>query len=92
MSGFRLTPHAVQRIAQRALRVDDLELIEAIGTEVEGGAIILRKDAKAVEREVKQFLDRVWRLVGKRYVADGKTVITAYHASRSKERRLLRRA
>jgi hypothetical protein len=51
----------------------------------------VRKDAQAFEREAKKAISRGWRLVGTRIVTDGDTLITAYHATRAKERRLLRR-
>lgn len=92
MSSSELTKHAIIRMSQRAIRPGDLEMIELLGTDVEDTTIILRKDAEAFEREAKRAIDQVWRLVGKLCVRDGATVITAYHATRAKEQRLLRRA
>jgi hypothetical protein len=85
-----LTGHAASRMSQRAIRTGDLELIERLGTEVEGGHLIRLKDFQAFEREQKRLVDRVRRLIGTRVVRDGATVITAYRATRAKERRLLR--
>jgi hypothetical protein len=90
MNTFNLTQHAVLRMSQRGVRLDDLELIEWIGTEVEGGHVLREKDFQAFERGLKRCIDRSRRLVGKRVVRDGAIVVTAYHASRRKERRLLR--
>ena len=90
MSTSNLKRHAVRRMSQRGIRQDDLELIELFGTDVEGGPILLRKDADAAERETKKLIARLRHLVGTRVVRDGDTIITAYHTSRGKERRLLR--
>jgi hypothetical protein len=91
MTASALTRHAVMRLSQRGIRPADLEVLHLLGTDVEDGIILLRKDAQAFECEAKKAIARVWRLVGKRSVSDGATVITAYHTTRAKERRLLRR-
>lgn len=87
-----LTAHAATRMAQRGIAADDLEFIAWIGTEVEGGYLVRKKDFQALDRELKQWRQRARRLVGKRLVIEGGRVVTAYHADRSKERRLLRSA
>jgi hypothetical protein len=79
-------------MAQRAIANDDLELIEHIGTEVEGGYVVREKDFQVLERELKLLRDQAKRLVGKRLVVQAGRVVTAYHAARDKERRLLRNA
>jgi hypothetical protein len=89
MNSLRHTQHALLRTAQRGIRLADLELINLFGTEVEGGMILMRKDAQAAERNAKKLIAQIWRNVGKRMVCDTDTVVTAYHARRSKERRLL---
>ena len=87
-----IADHATARMAQRAIKLKDAELMRLIGTEVDDGYLVRAKDCQEVEREVKRFLDRVWRLEGKRLViADGR-ILTAYHASRRYQRRLLRNA
>jgi hypothetical protein len=89
MSGT-LTRHVIERMAQRAIRKADVDLIMLIGTEVEDGFLVRSKDRQAAERELKQLLSQVRRLDGKRVVvADGR-IITAYHARPGKERELLR--
>jgi hypothetical protein len=80
------------RMSQRGIRLDDLELAELIGTEVEGGCLVRRKDVQAFERVLKKLRDQARRLAGKRVVQAGDAVVTAYHAGRTKERRLLRDA
>jgi hypothetical protein len=85
-----LTHHAVTRMAQRGIASDDLELIARIGTEVEGGYLVRKKDFQAFDRELKQVRDYLRRLVGKRLVIESGQVLTVYHANRGKQRRLLR--
>lgn len=92
MSDATLTSHALVRMAQRAISGDDLDLVRTFGTEVEGGYLLRAKDCQAIEHAVKRFVDRVRRLSGERVVVAGGRVVTAYHARRSKQCRLLRRA
>jgi hypothetical protein len=91
MSALRLTRHAILRMSQRGIRLDDVELVETFGTEVEGAHLVRQKDAQAIEREAKKLITRIRRLVGKRVVRNGGSIVTAYHAGRAKQRRLLRR-
>ncbi len=92
MSTLQITPHAAVRTAQRGIANDDLELIVFRGTEVEGGYVFREKDFQEFDRELKRRRDRARKLVGKRVVVEGNRVVTAYHADRDKERRLLRTA
>jgi hypothetical protein len=92
MSAFNLTQHAVIRMSQRGIGVDDVTLIESIGTEVEGGHFVREKDLQDFDRVLKGLRDQARRLVGKRVVRDGAVVVTVYHASRGKQRGLLRAA
>lgn len=92
MNSLHLTAHAVKRMAQRGLANVDVELIEWIGTEVEGGYLVREQDFQALDRELKQLRDQARKLVGKRLVLEGDRLVTAYHASRSKQRLLLRDA
>jgi hypothetical protein len=87
-----LTAHARMRMSQRGIANDDLELIKWIGTEVEGGYLVREKDYQALDRQLKRLRDHARRLVGKRLVVEGNRLVTAYHATRTKERRLLRGA
>jgi hypothetical protein len=91
MSGLYLTRHAILRMSQRGIGLDDIELIEAIGTQVERGSYFLRrKDVQAFERQIKKTIDQVRRLEGKLVVVKDDAVITAYRVRQDKERRLLR--
>jgi hypothetical protein len=87
-----VTAHAAIRMAQRGIRRDDLDLITWFGTEIEAGCLFRRKDYETVERAAKHFLQRLRKQVGKRVVIEGARVVTAYHATPAKERRLLRDA
>jgi PHD/YefM family antitoxin component YafN of YafNO toxin-antitoxin module len=91
MSTLTITGHAAIRMAQRAIRVRDAELIVLIGTEVEDGYLVREKDYQQVERTLKELLNRFRLPVGKRLVVADGTVVTVYHATRRQQRRLLRR-
>ena len=87
-----LTRHAIQRMGQRGFQEDDLELIRLIGTEVEGGFLVLNRDCLAAERELKRLQERIRRLGGKRLVVAGGHDVTAYRAGKATERHLVRRS
>jgi hypothetical protein len=90
MSTTELTRHAITRLAQRGFHNDDVDLIRMIGTEVEGGFIVLNRDCQAAERELKHLLERLRRLSGTRLVTTAGHVITAYRVQKATERRLVR--
>ena len=90
MMDIQLTKHARERLAQRAIARADVDLLLLIGTDVEAGYVVRQKDFQEFERALKQLRDRARRLVGKRVVIESGRVITAYHAGRDTERRLLR--
>ncbi len=92
MTAFTVTDHAAIRMAQRGLSLGDAELAALIGTEVDDGYLVLAKNCKKLESELKALLDRVRRLQGKRLVTANGRIVTAYQASRWNERRLLRSA
>ena len=88
-----ITAHGALRMSQRGIGAADIDLIMRIGTPVGGGYLVLERDRQAYERALKRELDHANRLVGKRLVVtDGCVLVTAYHADRSKQRRLLREA
>jgi hypothetical protein len=86
------TKHSAERTAQRSLRINDPDLIALIGTAVEDGYLVRTKDYQEIERALKQLLQRFRRLVGKRVVTVDGRIVTAYHATKTFERRLLRHA
>jgi hypothetical protein len=92
MSTLILTAHAAMRIAQRSIPLKDAELIFLIGTEVDDGYLVREKDYQEVERQLKIFLERCWRMVGKRLVTAEGRIVTAYHPSKKHAQRLLRNA
>jgi hypothetical protein len=91
-SDLQLTAHVTARMSQRGISNGDLQLIQFIGSEVEGGYLVRKKDFQVLDRELKQLHDHARRLVGKRLVIEGDRLVTAYHATRSKELQLLRSA
>lgn len=90
MAPLILTNHGTTRIAQRGIQFKDAELIAWIGTEVREGYLVRQRDYQEVEREVKKFLQRVRRLVGKRLVVVDGQIITGYHSSENKSSKLIR--
>ena len=79
-------------MAQRGIMPKDSDLITLIGTEVDDGYFVREQDYQEVERALKRFWQRLRRVVGKRLVVQDNRVVTAYHASKMHERRLLRHA
>jgi hypothetical protein len=63
-----------------------------IGTEVEGGYLVLQRDCNAATQRLMRLVERVRRLAGIRIVSEGRAVVTAYHTTRRKRQRLLRAA
>jgi hypothetical protein len=49
-------------------------------------------DCQEIERELKRFLERIWRACGKLLIVKSGQIVTAYNPSRKYERRLLRNA
>ena len=92
MSTLTLTTHAAVRMAQRGIVSKDAELIVLIGTEVADGYLVRERDYQEVEHAIKQILHRLRRIVGRRLIVQSGQIVTAYHASKKYERRLLRGA
>lgn len=92
MRTLTCSDHAVVRLSQRGFGMSDLDLALAIGTEVEGGILVLRRDCDRIALELRALADRVARLAGLRVVAAGDTVVTAYRAAHRRQKRLLRNA
>jgi hypothetical protein len=92
MKELSLTRHAKARMAQRGVTLNDADLIALIGTEVEGGYLVRRKDCEDVQRALQYLSRSLVRVVGKRLVIATGQIITTYHATRKKERHLLRDA
>jgi hypothetical protein len=92
MGELTLTSHAAVRMAQRGIDVRDAELIAVIGTIVDDGYFVRNKDCDNVERILKNLLDRVRRIRGKRLVVASGKIVTTYHTSKRYQRRLPRNA
>jgi hypothetical protein len=92
MNRLALTGHAAVRMAQRNIKMKDTELIMLIGTEVDDGFLVRAKDSLELEKLLFELLERIRRVRGKRLVTANGQIITAYHSSRSDQRRLLRSA
>ena len=76
MAGWFVTEHAGRRLAERSIQLRDTDLIALIGTEVSDGFLVRDEDCEAVEHQIKQVLDRMRRLRGKRLVVVDGSIIT----------------
>jgi hypothetical protein len=63
-----------------------------LGTEVEDGFLVLRRDCQQAENALKQLLKKIWRLEGKRLILAESKVVTTYRTQRKQNRQILRRA
>lgn len=90
MATLSITSHAFSRMAQRGIHSDDLDLILALGTEVDDGVLVRRKDVAVVEREMKAILKCLRRIEGKRLVVANGHLVTAFHATDREQSRLLK--
>ena len=91
MTSLEVTNHAAIRMAQRALSQEDIDLIVALGTEVPDGYLVRDADANRVIEELRREIQKIERVRGKLAVVAGNKLVTAYAATRQKQRRLLRR-
>ncbi len=87
-----MTGHAQMRMAQRAIRYEDIDLILRIGMEVESGFFVREKDAQAEIRRLKKEIEQMKRISGKRIVLEENLIKTVYHAGLRKEQSLIRNA
>ena len=92
MTNLVLTDHAVLRLAQRGIVPSDLDLIMAIGSEVEDGFLVLKKDVQVVEHALRAILKKLKKVEGKRLVIAEGHLVTAFHASDREQCKLTRRA
>jgi hypothetical protein len=90
MSALAVTKHAATRMSQRGIVPNDAELIVLIGTQIDDGYLVRERDYREAEQSLKQLLQNFRRLVGKRLVVKNGQIVTAYRASKQKERYLLR--
>ena len=90
MNTALMTPYAVIRMAQRGFSGGEIDVVMRFGTAVEGGYVLLDKDARLIERDLKRFAETVRRLCGTRIVVGENAVVTTYRARPRKMRRLMR--
>jgi hypothetical protein len=88
----RPTKHAIARMAQRGIKLNDADLIVLVGTEVSDGYLVLRKDYDEAERALKLMIERLRKVVGKRLIFANGQIVTVYSASESHKRQLIRHA
>jgi len=81
---------ALPRMQRRGMSQEDVTLIIRFGTETDKGFLLREKDVAEAERHLKRRIATLRRLAGKLVVADGDTVITAFHATPKQQRRMLR--
>ena len=84
-----LSSHARKRLQQRAMSSADVEVIVAHGTSVRDGYLLRARDANEAISELKGQISMLERLKDRVVIADRQTVITAYPASKRKQKRLL---
>lgn len=90
MSQVRISNHACQRMAQRGLQITDIDLILQLGSEVDDGFMVLKKDLDGAERSITAVLNRIRKLRSKRLVISDGCLVTAYHADSAKERKIMK--
>jgi len=86
---MNISNHARRRLQQRGMTGSDLDLILSHGTETRDGYLLRDQDAKRVEAKLRKQIEQILRLAGRFIVVDGETLVTAYHASRKKQKRIL---
>ena len=89
MNPFFVTRHAEARAQQRGVTLGDIGLAMEIGTEVDDGFMVLKRDYRQYERVLKRNRARARHLVGKRFVLNGERLLTTYHVNNRTCRRLL---
>ena len=89
MIDLALTDHAMVRMAQRGILPSDIDLIMAIGTEVDDGVFVRRKDVQVLERAFRCILKQAKKVEGKRLVVTNGCLVTAFHASPREQYRLM---
>ena len=84
-----LSSHARKRLQQRGMSSPDVEAIVAYGTAVPGGYLLRARDVNEAISDLKGQISMLERLKDRVVIADRQTVITAYPASKRKQKRLL---
>ena len=93
MTGVSISRHAGQRMQQRGIRKEDLDLVLECGTPVDDDVTLLReKDVDDAIRQREREIDRLRRLCGAKIVRREGVVVTCYRATRKQVKRALRRS
>ena len=86
---MQLTSHVKKRMQQRGFRSGDVELIERFGTQLRDGFLMRGRDVDAAILDHKGAIHRLEHLRDRFVVVVDGRVLSAYVASRSKQKRLL---
>ncbi len=92
MSNLTFSRHAETRTQQRAIRKEDVRLIQEFGTPVDADTWLMR--SRDVAREIenrKREIRALSRLRNRKVVICGERVITAYPSRPADQKRALRR-
>ena len=92
MTAIVVSKHAQLRLSQRGMSLADAHLIIEFGSEAADGYLITRRDVAELQRETKWLLHRVARLESKLIVVRDGALITAFHSTKSQQRRFLSNA
>lgn len=87
---MKICTHAQQRSQQRGLSASDLNMVLMHGTQTKDGYFLRKSDVKSLEMALRKKIDQLHRLSGKYVVVDGDTVITTYHPTKKKQKKILR--
>ena len=87
---MKICTHAQQRSQQRGLSASDLNMVLRHGTQTKDGYFLRKSDVKSLEMALRKKIDRLHRLSGKYVVVDGDTVVTTYHPTKKKQKKILR--
>lgn len=91
-SNFEFTTHATARARQRGLREDDLRAILEYGTATAEGIILLERDVRRYEQQVRKELSRLHALIGGFVATSGEAATTAFRATKRQRRRFIEHA
>jgi hypothetical protein len=95
MAGLSISKHGISRCQQRGIQPKALELVRMFGTQIEDRTaeiyFLKNKDVDDAIRMMKDTIRIMEKIKGIAVVISEDTLITAYHAHGSGQRRLLRR-
>ncbi len=93
MDGLHYSNHAEQRMQQRGIRKQDIDLLLACGTQVDESSVLLsEKDAAREIHRRKREIQALERLRGAKVVISEGVVVTCYRAAERRVKKMLRQA